>query len=141
MVAEAIHNRRVLCEDNAGGWCLKSSVVGLGRVGVGGEESPKVTSPIWCQEPRCTDRSRFSNSFGFPKRQSTVDGVDGIGSLWFTQIVGKSSSEITSLLAKFVRSYSFLHVEAFDRVATQVLNNFPKLNSTTKYRMLKSCCC
>ena len=71
---------------------------------VGGEESPKVTSPVRCQEPRCSERNRLANSFGFPKGQSAVDGVDGVGSLWFTQIVGKSPNEVASLLAEFVGS-------------------------------------
>ena len=69
--------------------------------------------------------------------ESSVDGVDCIRSLWFSKVVCKSAKEVASLLAEFVGANAFFHVESFDGVAAQVLNNFPELYSTSKDGMLK----
>jgi hypothetical protein len=50
--------------------------------------------------------------------------------LKFSKVVGKSSNEVASLLTHFIGAESFLHVEPFDGVGTQVLNYLPKLNTS-----------
>ena len=67
-----------------------------------GEELAKIARPVGCQKPRCSKRSGFSNWFGFPKLQGPVDGIDGIGSLGFSKIVGKTSDKVASLGTNFV---------------------------------------
>ena len=125
MVAQAVHNRRELCKDNPGRWSLQSGVVALGAVDMSGEQLSKVTSPIAGQQPGCTKRNRFSNSFGFPKGQSSVNGVDGIRPLRFSKVVGEASNEVASLGANFIGAESLFHVEASNRVAAQILDDFP----------------
>lgn len=138
VIAEAVHNRRKFGKYNASRRSLECSIVLLGHVDVGGEKLSKVACPIRSQEPWCPKRYGFADPFCFPKFQSPVDGVDGIGSLKFSKVVGKSSNEVASLLTHFIGAESFFHVEPFDGVATQVLNDFPKLNSATKYWTVKS---
>ena len=102
VIAKAVHNRRKFGKYNAGGRSLESSVVLLGHVDVGGEELSKVTGPIRSQEPWCPKRYGFTDPLGFPKFQGTVDGVDGVGSLGFSKIVGKPPNEVASLLTNFI---------------------------------------
>ena len=84
---------------------MESGVVLFGHVDMsGGEKLSKMTGPIGCKKPRCSKRYRFANSFGFPKGQSAIDGVDSVGSLRFSQVVGESSNEVASLLANFIGS-------------------------------------
>jgi len=97
-----------------------------------------MTSPICSQEPGCSKRNGFADSFGFPKGQGSIDGIDGIRTLRFSKVVGKSSNEVASLLADLVGAKSLLHVKSFDRIAPKVLDDFPKLNSATKYWTVKS---
>ena len=125
MVTQAVHNRRELCKDNPGGWSLQGGVVTLGSVDMSSEQLSKVTSPIGGQQPGCTKRNRFANSFGFPKGQRTVNGVDGIRPLRFSKVVSKATNEVASLGASFIGTESLFHVRASDRVAAQVLDDFP----------------
>ena len=78
---------------------------------VGGKELSEVACPVRSQKPSCSKRNRFSDPFCFPKFQGTVDGVDGIGSLRFSKVVGKTSNEVASLYANFVGTESFFHVK------------------------------
>ena len=57
---------------------MESGVVVLGVVDVAGEKLSKVTSPVCSQEPRCSERDRFSYSFGFPEGQGPVNSIDGV---------------------------------------------------------------
>ena len=117
---------------------MECSIVLLGHVDVGGQKLSEVACPVRSQKPWCSKRSRLTDPFCFPKLQGTVDGVDGKGSLRFSKVVGKTSNEVASLYANFVGAESFFHVKALDGVAAQVLNNFPKLNTTTEYWIVKS---
>ena len=81
---------------------MESGVVLFGQMNVSSEKLPKVTSPMWGQKPGCSKRHWFAHTFGFPKGQGPVNGVGGVGSLRFSKVVGKSSNEITSLLANFI---------------------------------------
>ena len=92
---------------------------------VSGEQLSEITSPIGGQQPGCSKRNRFSYSFGFPKGQSSVDGIDCIRTLRFSKVVGKASNEIAFLGASFIGSESLFHVKASDRVAAQILDDFP----------------
>ena len=67
-----------------------------------GEELSKVSSPVCSKKPWCSKGHRFANTFGFPEFQGPVDGVDGIGSLGFSKVVGESTDKIASLLANFI---------------------------------------
>jgi len=91
----------------------------LGAVDVGGEKLSELTSPVCSQQPGCSERNRFSYSLGFPESQGPVDGVDSVRTLRFSQVVGEASNE---------GAESFFHVKSLDRIATEVLDNFPKLN-------------
>ena len=102
VIAEAIHDRRKFGKYNASGRSLEGSVVLLGHVDVGGEKLSKMTGPVCSQEPGCSKRYGFADSFGFPKFQGPIDGVDGIGTLGFSKVVGKSSNEVASLLANLI---------------------------------------
>ena len=99
---------------------------------VGGEELSKLTSPVCRQQPGCSKGNRFAHPFRFPKRQGSVDGVDGIGALRFSKIVSEAADEVTSMGANLIGAESFFHMEAFDRVAPEVWNDLQKLNSTGK---------
>ena len=105
---------------------------------VGGEKFAEITSPVGGQQPGCSKRNGFSYSFGFPKSQSSVDGIDRVRTLRFSKVVGKASNEIASLGASFIGPESLLHVEASNGVATQILNNLPKLYSSVEKRAVKS---
>ena len=43
----------------------------------------------------------------------------------FTQIVGQLAYAVAAMKSKLRREDALLHVEAFDRVGTAVLNDFP----------------
>ena len=68
----------------------------VGAVDVGGEQLAEITSPVGGQQPGCSKRNGFSYSFGFPKGQSSVDGIDRVRTLRFSKVVGKASNEIAS---------------------------------------------
>ena len=104
----------------------------FGAVDVGGEKLSKLTSPICSQQPGCSKRNGFAHSFGFPEGQCPVNGVDGVRTLRFSQVVGEASNEVASMWTNLVGAESFFHVKSFDRIATKVLDDLPKLNSTTK---------
>ena len=106
----------------------------LGAVDVGGEKLSELTSPICSQQPGCSERNRFSYSLSFPESQGPVDGADSVRALRFSQVVGEASNEVTSIWANLVGAKSFFHVKSLDRIATEVLDNLPKLNSATKNR-------
>ena len=105
---------------------------------VGGEQFAELASPVGGQQPGCSKRNGFSYSFGFPKGQSSVDGIDRVRTLRFSKVVGKASNEIASLGASFIGPESLLHVEASNGVATQILNDLPKLYSSVEKRAVKS---
>lgn len=67
---------------------LKGNIVLFGLARMGCERFAEISSPRRCQEPRCSKRSRFADRLGFPKIQGSVDGVDGVGTLRFTKVVG-----------------------------------------------------
>ena len=46
MVAQAVHNRGELCEDNPGGRSLQCGVVASSSMNVGSEQLSKVTGPV-----------------------------------------------------------------------------------------------
>ena len=106
----------------------------FGAVDVGGEQLSEITSPVGGQQPGCSKRNRFSSSSGFPESQGSVDGIDSIRTLRFSQVVGEASNEVTSIWANLVGAETLFHVKSLDRIATKVLDNLPKLNSATKKR-------
>ena len=106
----------------------------LGAVDVGGEKLSELTSPVSSQQPRGSERNWFAYSLGFPESQGPVDGADSVRALRFSQVVGEASNEVTSIWADLVGAGSFFHVKSLDRIATEVLDNLPKLNSATKNR-------
>ena len=110
----------------------------LGAVDVGGEKLSELTSPVCSQQPGCSERNRFLYSLGFPESQGPVDGVDSVRTLRFSQVVGEASNEVTSIWANLIGAESFFHVKSLDRIATEVLDNLPKLNSATKKRTVQS---
>ena len=102
------------------------------------EETSKLFGPVWGQKPRSSKRYRSSDSLRSPKGEGSINSVDGIRSLWFAEVVGKSAYEVTTLCSKFVGTDSFFHVEASDRVGAEVLDYFPKFDSSCENRMVKS---
>ena len=83
-------------------------------------------------------RGAGTYGFCFPKFEGSVDGIDGIGTLRFSKVVGKATDEIATLRSNFVGANSLFHVESFDGITPQILYDLPQLDSPMEKRTVKS---
>ena len=61
----------------------------------------------------------------FPELDGSVDGIQSIGSLGFTQVGSELADKVAAMKAKLMRSDAFLHLKAFERIGAQVLDHLP----------------
>ena len=69
------------------------------------------------------------DSFSFPEFDSSVDGVESVGSLRFTQVGSELANKVAAVKAKLMRSNAFFHLETFQGIGSQMLDHLPKLCS------------
>ena len=126
VIAQAVHDRGVLGEDNGCRRSLRGDVVWGHSVNVVRKEASQTSVPLRSKEPWCSKRKSTSNHRSFPKLDRSVDGLEAIGSLGFPHVDGQFAYEVASV------EDVFLYLESSKRVGSQVLYTAPKFDTIVK---------
>ena len=85
--------------------------------------------PIGSEKPWCTKGKSTTNSWSFPEFDGSVNGLEAVRTLRFTQVDGQLADEVASLKTEIVGANVFFHLEATKGVGAQVLYDAPQFNS------------
>ena len=129
VVAQAVHDRRVLGEDNGCGGSLHCDGVRGHGVKVVHNEASQPFVPIRSKKPGCAERKSSANSRSFPELDGSVNGLETVGTLRFSQVYGQLANEVASLKTKVVGADVLFHLESAKGIGPQVLYDAPQFHT------------
>ena len=129
VVAQAVHDRRVLGEDYGCRGSLQCDVVWGHSVKVVHNEAPQPFVPIRCEKPWCPKRESTANNRPFPELDGSVNGLEAVRTLRVTQVDGQLADEVASLKTKIVGADVLFHLKSAKRIGPQVLYDAPQFHT------------
>ena len=129
MIAQAVHDRGVLGEDNGCRRRLQGDVVWSHSMNVVHDEASQSFVPIWCEKPWCTKGKSTTNSWSFPEFDGSVNGLEAVRALRFTQVDGQFADKVASLKTEIVGANVFFHLESSKGVGPEVLYDVPQFDT------------
>ena len=112
VIAQAVHDRRVLGEDDGRRRRLQGNVVWGHSVNVVHDEASQSFVPIRCEKPWRSKGKSTANSWSFPEFDGSVNGLEAVRALRFTQVDGQLADKVASLKTEIVGANVFFHLES-----------------------------
>ena len=75
-------------------------------------EAPQAFVPIRCEKPRCSEGKSTANGWSFPKFDGSVNGLEAVRALRFTQVDSQLADHVASLKTKVIGANALFHLEA-----------------------------
>ena len=75
------------------------------------DEASQSFVPIWCEKPWCSEGKSTANGWSFPEFDGSVNGLEAIRALRFTQVDSQLADQVASLKTEIVGANVFFHLE------------------------------
>ena len=75
------------------------------------DEAPQAFVPIRCEKPRCSEGKSTANGWSFPEFDGSVNGLEAIRALRFTQVDSQLADHVASLKTKVIGANAPFHLE------------------------------
>ena len=76
------------------------------------DEASQSFVPIRCEKPWCSKRKSTANSWSLPEFDGSVNGLEAVRALRFTQVDGQLADKVASLKTEIVGANVFFHLES-----------------------------
>ena len=93
------------------------------------DEASQSFVPIRCEKPWCSEGKSTANSWSLPEFDGSVNGLEAVRTLRFTQVDGQLADEVTTLKTESIGANMFFHLKSSKGVGPEVLNDAPQFDS------------
>ena len=76
------------------------------------DEASQSFVPIRCEKPWCSEGKSTANGWSLPEFDGSVNGLEAIRALWFSQVDGQLADQVASLKTEIVGAKVLFHLEA-----------------------------
>ena len=75
------------------------------------DEAPQAFVPIRCEKPWCTEGKSAANGGSLPEFDGSVNGLEAVRALRFTQVDSQLADHVASLKSKVIGANVLFHLE------------------------------
>ena len=76
------------------------------------DEATQAFVPIRCEKPRCSEGKSTANGWSFPESDGSVNGLEAVRTLWFTEVDSQLADHVATLKTKVIGANAPFHLEA-----------------------------